>query len=112
MVLKESLELIAEYLLHIYKATFAINVYSNRWRVWDMIVPCKPGKPRYNVPKAYRLIALMNTMGKVLSAMVTEDLVYMCKKHALLLDNHFGGRLGCCTTDAMHLLVHKIKVAW
>ena len=112
MVLKESLELIAEYLLHIYKATFAINMYSNRWQVWDTIILCKPGKPRYDVPKAYRPITLMNTMGKVLSAMAIEDLVYMCKKHALLPDNHFGGRPGRCTTDAMHLLVHKIKAAW
>jgi len=112
VVLKESLELIAEYLLSIYKATFTLRVYSNHWKIWDTIMLCKPGKPRYNIPKAYRPIALMNTMGKLLSAMVAEDLVYMCEKYVLLPSNHFGGRLGRCTMDAMHLLVHKIKVAW
>ena len=51
----------------------------------------KPGKPRYNIPKAYRPIALMNTMAKLLSAMVMEDLIYMSERYALLPNNHFGG---------------------
>jgi len=112
MVLKKSVELIAEYLLRIYKATFMLNTYCNKWRVWDTIVLQKPGKPRYDIPKAYRPIALMNTMAKLLSAMVMEDLVYMCEKYVMLLDNHFSSQPGCCTMDAMHLLVYKIKAAW
>src|SRR6266481_2755241 len=52
VVLKESIEQIAEYLLHIYKATFMLNTYSDSWRVWDTIVLQKPGKPRYDIPKA------------------------------------------------------------
>ncbi len=101
-VLKEVLELIAEYLLHIYRAVFTLNTYSDKWRIWDTIVLHKPGKPRYDVPKAYRPIALMNTMGKVLSTLVAEDLNYMCERYSLLPDNHYSGRPGCCTTDAMH----------
>src|SRR6266481_1308585 len=111
-VLKEVLELIAEYLLHIYRAVFTLNTYSDKWQIWDTIVLRKPSKPRYDVPKAYRPIALMNTMGKVLSALVAEDLNYMCERYSLLPDNHYGGRPGRCTTDAMHFLVHKIKAAW
>src|SRR6266481_2738115 len=111
-VIKESFDLIAEYLLRIFKATFMLGMYSNRWREWDTIMLRKPGKPRYDVPKAHRPIALMNTIGKLLSAVVAEDLVHMCKKHSLLPDNHFGGRPGCCTMDAMHLMVHRIKGAW
>ena len=112
VVLKETIEQIAEYLLRIYKATFMLNTYSDRWRVWDTIILRKPGKPRYNIPKAYRLIALMNMMAKLLSAMVTEDLIYMSERYALLPNNHFGGWPGWCTTDAMHLMVHRIKAAW
>jgi len=72
----------------------------------------KPGKPRYDIPKAYRLIALMNMIGKLLLAVVAKDLVYMCEKHSPLPDNHFGGQPGRCTSDTMHLMVHKIKAAW
>ena len=45
VVLKESFDLIAEYILHIYRVTFTLNTYSNRWQTWDMIVLQKPGKP-------------------------------------------------------------------
>ena len=27
-------------------------------------------------------------------------------------DHHFGGRPGRCTTDAMHLLAHRVKATW
>ena len=54
----------------------------------------------------------MNTLGKLLSALVVEVLVHMCESYSLLPDNHFSGRPGRCTTDVMHLLVHKIKAAW
>ena len=54
----------------------------------------------------------MNMLGKLLSAIVAEDLSFMCEHYALLLDNHFGGRPGLCTTDVMHLLVHRIKAVW
>ena len=37
VVIKESLELIAEYLLRIYKATFTLGTYSDRWWIWDML---------------------------------------------------------------------------
>ena len=112
MVIKESLEIIAEYLLRIFKAIFTLGTYSDRWRIWDTIVLCKPGKPRYDIPKAYRPIALMNTMGKLLSSVVAEELVYMCEQYELLPSHHFRGQPGRCTMDAMHLLAHRIKAAW
>ena len=91
VVLKESLGLIAEHLLHVFRATFVLNTYSDCWRTWDTIILRKPGKPRYDVLKAYRPIVLMNTIGKLLSEIVAEDLLFMCERYALLPDNHFGG---------------------
>ena len=111
-MIKESVDLIAEYLLEIFQASFALNVYSDRWWVWDTIVLRKPGKPRYDILKAHRPIALMNTLGKLLLSIVAEDLTHMCDFYGLLPDNHFSGRPGRCTTDAMHLLAHRIKAAW
>ena len=87
-------------------------MYSNRWRIWDTIILRKPGKPRYDIPKAHWPIALMNTLGKLLSSLVAEDLSFMCEQYALLPDNHFSSRPGRCMTDTMHLLAHKIKATW
>src|SRR6266481_7713720 len=112
IVVKEVQDLLAEYLLWIFCATFDLGMYSGRWQSWDTIVLRKPGKPQYDIPKAYRPIALANTFGKLLSSIIAEDVSYMCEKYQLLPANHFRGRPGQNTCDAMHLLVHKIKGAW
>jgi hypothetical protein len=64
------------------------------------------------VPKAYRLIALLNTLGKLLTAIIVEQLTYYTEKHALLPPLHFRGRPGRTTTDALHTLTYKIKDTW
>ena len=72
----------------------------------------KPGKPRYDTPKAYRPIALLNTLGKLLTAIIAEQLTYYTEKHTLLPPMHFGGRPARTTTDALHALTYRIKGAW
>ncbi|CAG7855244.1 SubName: Full=Uncharacterized protein {ECO:0000313/EMBL:CCA77710.1}; Flags: Fragment [Serendipita indica DSM 11827] len=69
----------------------------------------KPGKPAYNIAKAYRPIALLNTLGKLLLALMAEDLTYMSEHYALLPHSQFGGRPGRTTTDALHLLTSTIR---
>jgi hypothetical protein len=76
------------------------------------VVLRKPGKPRYDMLKAYHPIALLNTMGKLLTAIIAELLTYYTEKHTLLPAMHFGGRPGRTTTDALHVLTYKIKDAW
>jgi hypothetical protein len=51
-------------------------------------------------------------MAKVLMAIVTEDILYMIEKESLLPTSHYGGRPGRITTDAVHVLVDKVKLAW
>ena len=72
----------------------------------------KPGKPCYDIPKAYQPIALLNTVAKLLYSIVAEEITHMVEKHQLLPANHFGGQPGQSTTDSLHLLVNTVKVAW
>ena len=99
-------------LYYIYKAILELGVYYEPWRTLTMVVLRKPGKPRYNIPKAYRPIALLNMMAKVLTALIADLMTFYTETHQLLPAHHFGGRPGRTTTDAVHLLVHKIKDAW
>ena len=82
------------------------------WKEFITIVLRKPGKPRYDTPKAYRPIALLNTMWKVIMVIVANLITYVTEKHQLLPANHFSGRPGRTTVDAMHLLTNRIKAAW
>jgi hypothetical protein len=64
------------------------------------------------MPKTFRPIALLNTMWKVLMAIVADHMSFLTEKHQLLPPHHFSGRPGCTTTNAMHLLTLRIKAAW
>ena len=88
------------------------ELYYAPWKHSTTVVLRKPGKPRYDTPKAYRPIALLNTLGKLLTAIIAERLTYYTEKHALLPPTHFGGRPGRTTTDALHTLTYRIKDAW
>ena len=112
VVLKMCTELRIAYLLQIYQATLELWVYTAQWRDITTCVLCKPGKPRYDVPKAYRPIALINTISKLLSAIVAEDIAHLTEAHQLLPAHHFSGRPGRTTTDSLHVLVDTIKAAW
>ncbi|PWI64463.1 hypothetical protein PCL_10441 [Purpureocillium lilacinum] len=63
-------------------------------------------------PKAYRPIALLNTLGKILEAIVASRLAYLADVHQLLPSRHTGGRKLASTEHAIHLLLQRIYQAW
>jgi hypothetical protein len=112
MVLQKSLDHIKDYLLEIYQAIIRLGSYVDAWGEFTTVVLRKPGKPNYEIPKVHRPIALLCTMAKILTAIVAEDILYLVEKETLLPTNYYGGRPGRMTTDAMHVLVNKVKTAW
>jgi hypothetical protein len=86
--------------------------YYALWKTFTTIVLHKPGKPRYNHPKAYRPIALLNTLAKVLTSVIAEQLTFYSEKYQLLPTQHYSGCLAHTTTDAMHALIYMIKDNW
>ena len=91
IVLQKSFDLIADHLLYLFQAVFSLKTYYEPWKQFTTVVLHKPGKPDYKVPKAYRLIALLCTIAKVLTAIVAEDLSCLVEKHQLIPSTHFGG---------------------
>ena len=77
-----------------------------------MVVLRKPEKPNYSILKAYKPITLLNTLAKLLSAVIVEQLMFYAEKHSLLPLNHFEGRAKRTASDAVHLLVHRIENEW
>jgi len=112
IVLTKCAALLSDSLLSIFKAMFERTMMYKPWKTFTTVVLRKPGKPRYDTPKAYRPIALLNMMWKVLMAIVADQLTFTMEKHQLLPENHFGGRPRRTTTDAMHLLANTIKASW
>ena len=83
-MLKRSADIILPFLLQIFRAVLALEVYADQWKEIVTCVLRKPGKPRYDIPKAYRPVALVNTMAKLLSSIIAEDIMHLAEKHQLL----------------------------
>lgn len=112
IVLTKCTDMLTSRLFCIYEAMFEHSLLYKPWKSFTTVVLCKPGKLKYNMPKVYRPIALLNTMWKVVIGIVTEQLTYLVEEFQLLLAMYFGGRPRCTTSDAMHLLMNKIKTSW
>jgi hypothetical protein len=108
----KSTSLLIPFLGPIFHTTFTLEIYPEQWKKSFMIVLRKPGRPDYSLPKAYRPITLLNTMAKLLSSCVADDLKYIAEHHHLLPPTHFRGRPGRSTTDSLHLLTKFITDAW
>ncbi|KAF8697547.1 hypothetical protein AX14_001349 [Amanita brunnescens Koide BX004] len=65
----------------------------------SVIIP-KPNKPDYSIPKAYRPIALLNTLGKLLTKILANRLQHDAAEHGLLHRDQFGGIQKHSTIDA------------
>ncbi|CCO36979.1 Putative 115 kDa protein in type-1 retrotransposable element R1DM AltName: Full=ORF 2 [Rhizoctonia solani AG-1 IB] len=111
-VYKYGADLLVPHLLPVFRASLRLGIYPAAWRKSRTVVLRKPGKPDYSVPKAYRPIALLNVVSKILSACVATRLNILADKYQWFPDHHFGGRAGCNTTDAIHTAVKAIKDAW
>lgn len=51
-------------------------------------------------------------MAKVLTLIVSKNLISVMEQHQPFPDMHFGGRPCRSTMDTVHLLVHQVKEAW
>ena len=102
---------IVESLLYIYQAMLKNGIMYKPWKEFTTVILQKPGKSTYSMPKSFRPIALLNTMWKVIMVIIANHITYYMEKHQLLPTNHFRGRPGCTTSDAIHLLTNKVKAA-
>ena len=112
IILTKSIDVLLDHLYFIFRALFKLSVYHDCWLSSTTLVLRKPGKPNYNVAKAYRPIALLDTIGKLLSTLVAADISHLAEKHSLHPPGQFGSRPGRNTSDSIHYLTHKIKDAW
>jgi hypothetical protein len=103
---------IAPYLTRIFNWSLRLEYCSAHFRHSTTIVLRKPGKDDYTAPKAYRPIALLNTIGKLMDSIIAKRISYMTEIHQLLPSTHIGGRKGKSTDHALYVIIEKIYEAW
>ena len=95
--------------VQVYSILFNIGYQPRCWRQATGIVLKKPGKPDYSQPKAYRVISLLNCLGKALERMLASRLGYLAETTNLLDPSQIGGRLKKSAVDACLLLQAKVE---
>jgi ribonuclease HI len=100
------------FIVSIFTACVELGHHPRQWRSAKIVVLRKPGKPDYSVPGAYRPISLLNTLGKLLEAVMARRLSHLAEKHSLLPNSQFGGRPGRTTEQALLVLSSAIDQAW
>ena len=101
-----------EWILFIMKWSVRLGTHNSRWKCSVIVVLLKPGKPRYDLPKSYRPIQLLECLGKLLEKIVTKCLTFDCGKYEILPPEQFGGRSVSSCIDAGLTLTHDIEHAW
>ena len=112
-VLKVIIPEISDHLVHIFNDSLSIGYYPSHFKESIVVILRKQGGARdYTNPKSYRPISLLNTLGKIMEAVLAARISYMATTHHLLPETHFGGRRGSCVETAIHHLLEKIYAAW
>jgi YD repeat-containing protein len=103
---------IAPHLTKIFNWCLRLGYCPTHFRHSTTIVLRKPNKDDYTAPKAYRPIALLNTIGKLMDSIIAKRISYVTEVYQLLPSTHIGGRKGRSTDHALHVIIEKIFEAW
>ncbi len=111
-ILKHCAHILTPHLATIYTAICRFKHYPNKFQKIHQVVLPKLGWASYEISSSYRPIALIETMAKIQSTIVAEELLYKCKAYDLLPNYQFGGCPGRSTTDTLHYMEQFTKNAW
>ncbi len=72
----------------------------------------KNNKDDYTKAKFYYLVALLNTLGKVLEAILAKRLSYLATEYTFLLCTYIDRRKDASTEHACHYLIEQVYAVW
>lgn len=111
-VLRECRGPLSQPLASLFQECLEMSYHPAPFRHSNTVVLRKPQKPCYDVPKEYRPIALLNTLGKTLEKIVATRLSKLVEEHHLLPATQMGARPGRSTVTALELLTEQIRTVW
>ena len=92
--------------------TIRLDYHPQEWKKARGILLEKGGKRDFGLVRSYRVISLLNCMGKVVKKVVAEPLSHNCESHSKLHPGQTGGREERLAIDAVAVLVHTVQERW
>jgi hypothetical protein len=111
-ILHAVIEWITPHLHIIFNACVRNGYHPTAWKRATTLALRKPNKEDYTIPKAYRPIALLNTMGKILELVMARKLSQLAEENNLLPQSQMGARKGRSMETALQLLTEQVHEIW
>lgn len=86
-----------------------LGYHPREWKLARGILLEKGGKRDLTLVKSYRVIILLNCMGKVLEKVVAEQLSCFSEIFLKLHQGQMGARKERCAIDAVASLIHEVE---
>ncbi len=100
------------YLQPLFHACINFSYHPTAFCYCNTIPLRKPGKGDYSAPGAWRPIALLNTLSRVLESIRARQISSLSEEHGLLPAQHMGARRSRFINMALDFLVQQIQTIW
>ena len=87
------------------KQCVQLGIHPQVWKTAQGILLHKPDKPDYTQIKAYRVISLLNCLGKVVEKVVADIIAAYCKAAEVLHTGQIGCRRHWSALDTVSCLI-------
>ena len=96
----------------LFRASLELGHHPTPFRNADIVFIPKPGKRDRSLPKSYRPISLLRTLGKGLEWLVAKRLLWIAIKYKVLHPQQFGALPLRLSADLIICLIYNIEEAW
>ncbi|OBR04426.1 Zinc knuckle [Colletotrichum higginsianum IMI 349063] len=109
--LKMGLDVLLPYLVYVFTACIKLGHFPDCFKESLTVMIRKEGKPHDDLPKSYRPIALLSSVGKILERLVADHLKDLALRYKLVPPTQFGFAGRNCT-KAVELIVNGVYNGW
>ena len=99
-------------IINIADSCINLGYWPNYFKISTTIVILKPNKTSYDQPKAFHLIVLLNTLGKLIEKVVAKRLQFMVMSNKFIHPSQLGGLKFKSISDAGIALMHIVQSGW
>jgi hypothetical protein len=89
-----------------------LKVHPQAWKTIRGIMLKKPGKANYSLAKTWRVISLLNIMGKIIEKLAADVIAEFCKKAEILHLDQMRACRHCEAIDTVACLMQDVHQAW
>ena len=111
-IVKACSKKLVDLLTPLFQACVEQAYHPRAFKTANTITLKKTGKDDYSAPNAYRPIALLNTLGKIMESIMSQKITHLAETHRLLPDTQMGARRGRSTESTLELLTEQIHTVW